>query len=118
MNWSWLQQLLGVSGEEIPADADVRLTWTNLPQSWRVFAVLFVVAALVYGVVYLYRRDAEKLSPGARRLLAGLRIAAVLLLALVALGPALAYTQRHVLQPVIVAAKRTATVCMSPNRNR
>jgi hypothetical protein len=104
--------LLGVGGDEIPADADVRLTWTNLPQSWRVFAVLFVVAALVYGIVYLYRRDAEKLSPGARRLLAGLRIAAVLLLALVALGPALAYTQRHVLQPVIVLL-RDASQSMS-----
>jgi hypothetical protein len=102
LNWSWLQQLLGVSGEEIPADADVRLTWTNLPQSWRVFLVLFAVAALVYGVIALYRRDALRLAAGQRRLLAGLRIAVLLLLALIALGPALSFTQRRVLQPVIV----------------
>ena len=105
LNWKWLQRLLGVAGDDIPDDARLQFVWTNLPQSWRVFAVLFGVAAAIYLSVRLYRSDAAKLSPRARRVLAGLRVAVVLLLAVVALGPALSYTRSQVLQPVVVVLR-------------
>ena len=105
LKWKWLQWLLGVSGDEIPADADVRLAWTNLPQSWRVFLMLFVVAAAIYAVVWVYRKDAARLSTRQRRLLCGLRVAVVVVLALIALGPAIAHTHLKILQPVVVVLR-------------
>ncbi len=122
LKWNWLQRLLGVNGDEIPADADVRLAWTNLPQSWRVFLMLFVVAAAIYAVVWVYRKDAGRLSTQQRRLLTGLRIAVVCVLALIALGPAIAHSHLKVLQPVVVvlrdSSQSMATVDRSANTKR
>ena len=102
LRWTWVQRLFGIDGNDIPAGADVRLTWSNLPESWKVFAVLLVVGLAIYGVMRMYRSDAAKLPQRVRRLLMGLRIAVVALLALVALGPSLGYSHRHVLEPTLV----------------
>ncbi|HVJ87251.1 MAG TPA: hypothetical protein VM452_16460 [Caulifigura sp.] len=105
LRWTWVQRLFGIDGNEIPAGSDVRLTWANLPQSWRVFALLLVVGLAVYAVLRMYRSDASRLPVRGRRLLAGLRISAILLLALMALGPSLGYSHRHVLEPTIVVLR-------------
>jgi uncharacterized membrane protein len=81
------------------------LTWSNLPESWKVFAVLLVVGLAIYGVARMYRSDASKLPQRVRRLLMGLRIAVVALLALVALGPSLGYSHRHLLEPTLVVLR-------------
>jgi uncharacterized membrane protein len=60
----------------------------------------------------MYRSDAARLPLRARRLLMGLRIAVVGLLALVALGPSLGYSHRHVLEPTLVIL-RDASQSMS-----
>jgi hypothetical protein len=105
LQWPWLQWLLGLDGTSIPSGADVHLAWSNLPSSWRVFAVLLAVAAGLYGVVWIYRQDAARLPIHPRRVLAGLRVGVVLLLAVLALGPSLGYTHRHTLEPSIVVLR-------------
>jgi len=112
LQWTWVQRLFGIGGSDIPAGADVRLTWSNLPESWKVFAVLFVVGLAVYGVVRMYGSEAARLSVRVRRLLMGLRIAVVLVLAVTALGPSLGYSHRHVLEPTLVVL-RDASQSMS-----
>ncbi len=99
---AWLQRILGIDSGTIPEDADVRLTWINSPRSWEVFVYLGVVAALVYLVVFFYRRETGTCPPRAKRVLAAVRIAVLLLLAAVYLGPAITFTDRRVLHPIVV----------------
>ena len=99
---NWISTLTGVDTETVPPDADVSLTWTNLPHSWHVFLMLGIAAALVGLVVWLYRRENAKLSSRQRGILGGLRIAAMLLLLVIFLGPALGFRHQRILQPVIV----------------
>lgn len=98
---SWTQAFLGIDST-IPEDADVQLTWTNAPRSWEVFVYLGVVAALLYLVVFLYRREIDTCPTKAKRVLAAARVIVLLVLAAVYLGPAITYTERRVLHPVVV----------------
>lgn len=118
LRWTWVQRLFGIDGNDIPAGAEVRLTWANLPQSWRVFAVLLVIGLAVYAVLAMYRSDASRLPLRIRRLLAGLRISAILLLAIMALGPSLGYTHRHVLEPTIVVLRDASQSMATPDAAR
>ena len=38
---------------------DPRLEWTNMPESWGVFVLLFTVMAIVFGVFWMYRREID-----------------------------------------------------------
>jgi hypothetical protein len=95
----------GLGADDIPAGAEVYWTWTQWPSSWRVFVALFAVAGLMSLVWRLYRAEAASLSEVRRRILAGVRMAVVLLLAITALGPAISYTQQRVLRPVVVVLR-------------
>ena len=99
---SWLAILTGIDLSTLPAGADLRLVWTNAPQSWHVFLVIGGVAALVLFVVQLYRYEIGRRSRGIRWVLAGLRITVVMMLAAIYLGPALTFTHQRVLHPVVV----------------
>lgn len=99
---AWIERLLGIDSGTIPEDTDLEFTWMNSPRSWEVFVYLAVVAALIYLVVFLYRREINTCPPAVKRLLAAVRIAVLLLLAAVYLAPAVTYTERRVLHPVVV----------------
>jgi hypothetical protein len=99
---TWIQHLLGIDSGSIPDEADVQLAWTNAPRSWEVFVYLGVVAALIYLVVFLYRREIDTCPPRAKRVLATVRIMVLVLLAVVYLAPAITYTDRRVLHPTVV----------------
>lgn len=102
---SWLLPLLRTFGYElkdVPADAPVELQWTNFPSSWGVFLLAAVVAAMIYGVFRLYRRELDTCSMRAKLILAGIRSAVLLLLVLVFLAPALVSVQQKQLQSEIV----------------
>ena len=101
-NTNWIHWLLGVDSSGIPDNADIQLTWLNLPRSWGVFALIGVVAAAIYLVIILYRREVGTCSGGAKRFLSAVRIVVIFVLAGVFLAPAITYTQRRVLQPLIV----------------
>jgi len=98
----WVLELLGFDMSRIPPDARTEFMFTNAPQSWRVFLLVAIVAAIVYLVMYLYRREIDTCPRGVRVLLGMLRTATLLVLALVFLGPALAVSQKRTVQPYVV----------------
>ncbi len=101
MTPSWLR-LLGVDAASIPEGARAEFVWTHAPASWGVFVGLAAVAALVYVAVWLYRREMTVCPRGVRMLLAGLRVAAIVVLALVFMGPALAVSVTRTLHPYVI----------------
>lgn len=103
MNDLWLR-VIGVSPDRIPDGATRDLLWTNAPQSWGVFVLIAAVLAAALGIFYLYRREIASCPRPVRLVLAGLRTLVLVLLVVVALGPALVYSTRHRVDPVVVVA--------------
>jgi hypothetical protein len=93
-----LQWLLG----ENPDRAGVpKLQWANLPESWGVFVMLLVIAAIVFAVVWMYRREINTCPMPVKLTMAGLRLAVVLLLVILYLKPAVFYQQVSEIKPTI-----------------
>jgi uncharacterized membrane protein len=103
VNDLWLR-VIGISPERIPEGASRDFLWTNAPQSWGVFVMIAAVLAAALGIFYLYRREIASCPKPVRIVLAGLRTLVLLLLVTVALGPALVYSTRHRVDPVVVVA--------------
>lgn len=97
--WLWLA---GVDETSLPAGAELRFVWTHAPRSWGLFVLVAVVAALLYLVLWLYRREPGEASLRLRLGLAALRAAALLLLLGVFLGPALEVTRKRVVEPYVL----------------
>ncbi len=97
-----LYRILGIDPSRIPADAQTDLVWMHAPQSWGIFVLVAGVAAAIWGVFWLYRHEINTAPPKMRLALAFIRSAVLVILALVLLGPALAISQRRVIQPFIV----------------
>lgn len=105
---SWQLALLrglGVRTDGTPPDARAEWIWTNLPTSWGVFVVLALVAAGLYAIVALYRREIASCPLWMKTLLATLRSAVMLLLGVIFLNPAIVYVQSRSIQPTIVIAR-------------
>jgi hypothetical protein len=113
-NSNWLLRLLGFDTDRIPENADVSMTWTNLPQSWQVFVLIAAVLGMLYVVGWLYSRETETASPRVKAVLAGLRIAVVLVLLAVFLGPAITYSQKRTI-PAQILVLRDASQSMATN---
>lgn len=104
----WSQRLLewlGYDFSRIPPGAKTELIWSNLPASWGVFVLIAVVAATIYGVFWLYRRELDTCPRWAKRLLAGLRCGVLLLLTLIFLGPALVSLTTVTIAPTLIVAR-------------
>ncbi len=97
----WLT-VLGFDRSRIPEGADTEFVWTHAPSSWVAVVAVVLAAGLVYFVWWLYKRETVACPRGVRLLLAGLRIALVLVLALVLMGPALAVSIRRSIQPYVL----------------
>jgi len=97
----WLD-ILGFDAARIPKGADTEFVWAHAPSSWAAIAAVLAAAGALYVVWWLYRRESGTCPRGVRMLLAGLRIACILVLALVLMGPALAVTLRRSLEPQVV----------------
>ena len=95
-------KLLGIDAARIPEGAETHVVWAHAPRSWGVFVMLGVVAAAVYLVFALYRREGATCPRRVRTALAILRAAVVVVLALVFLAPALAVAVPEVVQPYVV----------------
>jgi Mg-chelatase subunit ChlD len=109
----WVFKLLGIDPSTIPPGAQTTwvLTQRHWVESWRLFVFIGAAGLAVYGVFALYRRELDTCPRGVRRLLACLRASVLLLLAVVLLGPALAYTTRSEVRPAIVLlADRSASM--------
>ncbi len=98
---TWWGRLFGIRPEEIPEDARLEFIFTNAPQSWGVFVLLAIVSGLVYTCLRMYRSEAGQTSLRIRNFLMALRIAVLLLVALVFLGPAITFTRQLRIEPHI-----------------
>lgn len=96
---------LGVRTDGTPPDARAEWVWTNLPTSWVVFVMLALLAAGLYAIVALYRREIASCPIWMKTLLAMLRCGVMLLLAVILLNPAIVYVQSRSIQPTIVIAR-------------
>jgi hypothetical protein len=121
----WQRSLLtwlGYDFSRAPANAEPELIWTNLPASWGVFVLIAVVAAILYVVYSVYRREQDSCPTGVKALLATLRAGVVILLTAIFLGPALVYEQNRTIQPPIIVARDSSrsmdTATVTPTRPR
>ncbi len=87
---------------EVPADSEWRLVFTNAPQSWHVFILLAVIAALVYWTVHLYRKENPNCPRRWKNVLIALRTFVILIVILVFLGPAIKIGIRRTIEPVVL----------------
>jgi uncharacterized membrane protein/5-hydroxyisourate hydrolase-like protein (transthyretin family) len=99
-----LQQSLlqSIVGRDPQQSGDLKLQWANLPQSWGVFVLIAVIAAVVLGVFWLYRREIDTCPIAVKWMLAGLRLAVLLMLIAMFLKPSIFYQQVSELKPSIV----------------
>ena len=95
---SFLEWLVG---SDPKGDGTPRLQWMNMPESWGVFVLLLVVALIVFGVLWLYRREIQTCPMSVKLTMAGLRLAVLLLLVLMWLKPSVFYQQVSEIKPTI-----------------
>jgi hypothetical protein len=100
-----LERLLGFDGGRIPADASAEFTWLNLPQSWGGFVLVGVVAVLVYAIFWMYSRELKTCPKAICLALGVLRCAAMVLLLVVYLQPAITYTQQKTRKPFVAVLR-------------
>lgn len=96
-----LRALLGVEDREIPDGAVTAFEFARLPRGAAALALLLLLAGLVAGVVWVYRREGSA-SPRAKMTLATLRALAMLALVLLLLEPVLAVDQVETVQKTTV----------------
>lgn len=88
--------LLGQSGE-----VTREFVWENMPAGLGVFLLIIVIAAVLYGVFYLYQREIETASRGTKIFLAVVRAAVLVILAVIFLGPSMIELRQRTIHPVI-----------------
>jgi hypothetical protein len=104
----WQQTLLEWLGYDFARNAaggKPELHWTNFPASWGVFVLIAAVAALIWAVYSIYRREIDTCPAWVKMTLATLRTGVVLLLVCIFLGPALVYLQQRTIQPTVVVLR-------------
>lgn len=101
MSEFWLR-VLGFDLSRIPKGATTEFVWTHAPTSWGVFVLLALVAGLVYLAYHLYRHEMRGCPRGVKAFLAIVRIAVLLVLVVVLMGPALAISLRRTVEPYVV----------------
>ena len=97
----WLKAL-GFDLGRIPEGARTEFVWTHAPTSWGVFVLLAVVAGLLYATWWLYRREMAVCPGPVKVFLAVVRVAVLVALAAVFIGPALAVSLTRTLDPYVV----------------
>lgn len=93
---------MGIDRASLPPGATLELIFTHAPKSWQVFVMLAAGGGILYAVFRGYRRENATCPLRIRMLLAGLRGLIVILLFLIALGPALAVSLRKTSEPYII----------------
>jgi hypothetical protein len=75
--------------------------WENMPAGVGVFLLIIAIAALLYGVFYLYQREIDTASRPVKVFLAVVRAAVLVILAVIFLGPSLISVKTRTVHPVI-----------------
>ena len=89
-------------GKEIGDDQQVVFQWENMPDSWRFFLFLAIVALLVYGIYWIYRREIDTCPRGVKIALAALRVLTLAVLIVLFLQPSVATLTTSSRKPNIV----------------
>lgn len=103
-NATWLR-FLGFDGSSIPEDAEVELSFTNLPQSWGVFVLIAVALGLVFLTVRTYRRENPSCPLWAKHFISVFRVLVLLILLVVFLDPSVTYTKSRSQRPVLTLVR-------------
>lgn len=100
--------LESIVGNEQGHAGELKLQWTNFPESWGVFVLIAVVAAIVTAVFWMYRREIDTCPRGIKLLMAGMRLAVLLLLIAMFLKPSIFYQQVSEIKPSITVLRDTS----------
>ena len=100
--FDWLRWIVGTDPDQAGTP---RLQWLNLPESWGVFVLIAIVAALVFGVFWLYRNELNTCPSSVKKLMAALRLAVLLLLVAMYLKPSIFYQQVNEIKPTIAVLR-------------
>ncbi|MCI0359733.1 MAG: VWA domain-containing protein, partial [Planctomycetaceae bacterium] len=114
----WQRTLLTWLGYDFSSSAEgarPELVWTNLPASWGVFVLIAAVAALIWAVYWVYRREIDTCPAWVKMVLATLRTAVVLLLVVIFLGPALVELRQRTIQPSLVVLRDASQSMNNPD---
>ena len=98
----WLRWIVGTDPDQAGTP---KLQWLNLPESWGVFVLIAIVAALVAAVFWLYRNEQNTCPKPIKQLMAGLRLAVLLLLVAMYLKPSIFYQQVNEIKPTITVLR-------------
>lgn len=88
-------------GDEPGRTGTPQMQWSNLPESWGVFVLIAVVAAIVFAVFWLYRRELNTCPMPVKILLGCIRLSVLLLLVAMLLRPSMFYQQVNELKPSV-----------------
>jgi len=97
--------LESIVGNEQEHAGELKLQWTNFPESWGVFLLIAIVAAVVMAVIWMYRREINTCPPAVKMLMAGLRLAVLFLLIAMFLKPSIFYQQVSEIKPSITVLR-------------
>ncbi len=90
-----------ILGDDPTRAGTPRMQWTNFPESWGVFVLIAILAAIAFGVFWLYRREINICPMPVKLLLASLRLAVLLCLVALFLKPSIFYQQVNEVKPTI-----------------
>lgn len=96
MTFTLFQPLLAQS-----ADVTREFIWENMPAGLGIFLLIIAIAAVLYGVFYLYQREIETASRGTKLFLAIVRAAVLIILVIIFLGPSMIDVKTRTVHPVI-----------------
>src|SRR5690349_552492 len=83
------------------SDVTREFIWENMPAGLGIFLLIIVIAAVLYGVFYLYQREIETASRGTKLFLAVVRAAVLIILVVIFLGPSMIELRQRTIHPVI-----------------
>ncbi len=107
------QSLLeSIVGNEQQHAGEMKLQWTNFPESWGVFVLIAIVTAVVTAVFWMYRHEIETCPKVVKLIMAGMRLSVLLLLIAMFLKPSVFYQQISEIKPSI-AVLRDASISLA-----
>lgn len=98
-SWLWL---LGIDPSQIPDQAEVALQFMRSPAPWMLVPGVLIVMAAVWLIHRMYRSEISPASRPIRIMLTAVRVAILLLLCIILLGPGLSVTIQRVIEPIVI----------------
>ncbi|MEM7457332.1 MAG: vWA domain-containing protein [Planctomycetota bacterium] len=94
-----------LAGQNAATEGTPKLQWAGMPESWGVFVLIAIVAAIGFAVFWLYRRELNTAPMPVKLLMAALRFAVLLLLIVLFLKPSVFYQQINEIKPMITVLR-------------